>query len=622
MRDAIAAQETLHIRPKDVIMPGIAVLNLGGQYCHLIARRVRDLGVFSEILPLDTTVATLQNFDGVILSGGPGSVSEPNAPRVSQEVLTDLGKPLLGICYGQQLIAALLGGTVVQEHVREYGLASLNIIESDPLFQDVPSDFMAWMSHGDTVTSLPQGFQCLAKTETCDFAAVVNVDKRLYGIQFHPEVTHTQHGMSILSNFVFQICGAEPTWNPAGRKDKLIEAIRSTAAGRKVYFLVSGGVDSNVAYALCAQALPPEQLEGLYVDTGFMRKNESEQLRQAFERLGLPNIRIIDDSQRFLAAMQHTIDPEEKRQRIGPLFIEIQQELVSAIEHENHDWVLGQGTIYPDTIESGGTLGSEVIKTHHNRVPMIAELAAQNRLLEPLQEFYKDEVRALGNALGLPQDLIYRHPFPGPGLAIRALCSDRQDQSMPHEGIAAIGREFGLHGCVLPLKSVGVQGDNRSYQNVAMLSGPTTLETLGKVSTRITNSYQEVNRVVYCLDATVDLAALQVHEALLTAERLEVLREADALAHQLLHDRGLERQVWQFPVVLIPVSHGTGLGANNRGETVILRPIYSVDGMTAEFAKLPLPVLQEMAQAICQLPAVDLVCFDVSNKPPATIEWE
>jgi GMP synthase (glutamine-hydrolysing) len=603
-------------------MPGIAVLNLGGQYCHLIARRVRDLGVFSDILPSDTTVETLQNFDGVILSGGPGSVTEANAPRVPHAVLTDLGKPLLGICYGQQLIAALLGGTVVQEHVREYGLASLSIIESDPLFQDVPSNFMAWMSHGDTVTSLPQGFQCLAKTETCEFAAVADVGKRIYGIQFHPEVTHTQHGMAILSNFVFHICGAEPTWDPAGRKDKLIEEIRATAAGRKVYFLVSGGVDSNVAYALCAQALPPDQLEGLYVDTGFMRKNESEQLRQAFERLGLPNIRIIDDSERFLAAMQHTIDPEEKRQRIGPLFIEIQQELVSAIEHENHNWVLGQGTIYPDTIESGGTVGSEVIKTHHNRVPMIAELAAQNRLLEPLQEFYKDEVRALGEALGLPQDLIYRHPFPGPGLAIRTLCSDRQDKSMPHEGIATICRDFGLHGGVLPLKSVGVQGDNRSYKNVAVISGPTALQTLGQVSTRITNSYKEVNRVVYCLDATVDIEALQVHEAFLTAERLDVLREADALAHQILHDHGLERQVWQFPVILIPVSHGTGRRANHKGETVILRPIYSVDGMTAEFAKLPMSVLQEMAQAICQVPAVDLVCFDISNKPPATIEWE
>jgi GMP synthase (glutamine-hydrolysing) len=603
-------------------MPGIAVLNLGGQYCHLIARRVRDLGVFSDILPSDTTVEILQDFDGVILSGGPGSVSEPDAPRVPQAVLTDLGKPILGICYGQQLITALLGGTVIQEHVREYGLASLSIIEPDPLFQDVPPDSMAWMSHGDTVTSLPRGFRRLAKTETCDFAAVADVDKRIYGIQFHPEVTHTQHGMTILSNFVFRICRAAPTWNPASRKDKLIEEIRATAAGRKVYFLVSGGVDSNVAYALCAQALPPDQLEGLYVDTGFMRKNESEELRQAFERLGLPNIRIIDDSQRFLAAMQHAIDPEEKRQCIGPLFVEIQQELVSAMEHENRDWVLGQGTIYPDTIESGGTAGSEVIKTHHNRVPMIAELAAQNRLLEPLREFYKDEVRALGEALGLPEDLVHRHPFPGPGLAIRTLCSDRHAKSMPHDGITAICREFGLNGCILPLKSVGVQGDNRSYKNVAVISGPTALETLGQVSTRITNGYKEVNRVVYCLDAAVDLEALHVHEALLTAERLDVLREADALAHQLLHDHGLERQVWQFPVVLIPVSHGTGICIQKGGETVILRPIYSVDGMTAEFAKLPLSVLQEMARAICQLPTIDLVCFDVSNKPPATIEWE
>ncbi len=603
-------------------MPGIAVLDLGGQYCHLIARRIRDLGVFSDILPSDTTVETLQDFDGVILSGGPGSVSESDAPRIPLAVLTDVGKPILGICYGQQLIAALLGGTVIQEHVREYGLAALSIIDADPLFQDVPSDALVWMSHGDTVTVLPPGFRRLAQTETCDVAAVADVDKQIYGIQFHPEVTHTQHGMTILSNFVFHICRAPSTWDPAGLKDTLLDHIRATAAGRKVYFLVSGGVDSNVAYALCAQALPPDQLEGLYVDTGFMRKNESEQLRQAFERLGLPNIRIIDDSERFLDALKDTIDPEEKRQRIGPLFIDIQQELVGAIEHENRNWVLGQGTIYPDTIESGGTAGAEVIKTHHNRVPMIAELAAQNRLLEPLQEFYKDEVRALGEAIGLPPDLVNRHPFPGPGLAIRALCSDRHATAMPHDGIAAICREAGLNGCVLPLKSVGVQGDNRSYKNVAVIAGSATLETLGQVSTRITNGYQEVNRVIYGLNAEIDLSALQVHDALLTAERLDMLREADAIAHQLLLEHGLEHQVWQFPVVLIPVSHRAKHQTTGKGETIILRPIYSVDGMTAEFAKLPLPVLQEMADAICQLPTIDLVCFDVSNKPPATIEWE
>lgn len=598
-------------------MPGIAVLDLGGQYCHLIARRIRDLGVFSDILPADTEADALQDFDGVILSGGPGSVCEPDAPRIPQSVLTHLGKPILGICYGQQLITALLGGTVTQEHVREYGLASLSIVKSNALFDDVTPDSMAWMSHGDTVTALPSGFERLARTETCDYAAIANLDKRIYGIQFHPEVTHTQHGNTILSNFVLNICQAGQTWNPASLKDKLLDEIRATAAGRKVYFLVSGGVDSNVAYALCAQALPPDQLEGLYVDTGFMRKNESVQLRQAFERLGLPNIRIIDDSERFLVTLRDAIDPEDKRKRIGPLFIEIQHELVSSIEHDSHNWILGQGTIYPDTIESGGTEGAEVIKTHHNRVPMIAELAAQNRLLEPLREFYKDEVRALGEALGLPEDMVHRHPFPGPGLAIRALCSDRRATAIPHAAMLAICREFSLDGCVLPLKSVGVQGDNRSYKNVALVTGQTDPETLSQVSTHLTNGCKDINRVIYCLNSAVDLEQLRVHEALLTPERLDVLREADAIAHQLLQDHKLDRQVWQFPVVLIPVSHGSA-----DGETVILRPVHSVDGMTAEFAKLPLLVLQEMARAICQLPKIDLVCLDISNKPPATIEWE
>jgi GMP synthase (glutamine-hydrolysing) len=598
-------------------MPGIAVLDSGGQYCHLIARRVREFGVFSQILPLDISASELEKFEGIIISGGPRSVYEQDAPRVRTEVL-ELGKPLLGICYGQQLMAQLLGGEVRPGTFREYGTASLTILQSNTIFSRVPSDEPVWMSHGDAVQKLPPGFQLLAHTEDCRFAAIANFDKRIYGLQFHPEVTHTRYGSTILRNFLFGICHAEKSWNPAKLKEKLVKTIRKVAAGRKVYFLVSGGVDSTVAYTLCAQALPKENLEGLYVDTGFMRKNESDELRTTFKRLGLPNINVIDASDRFLKALANIIDPEQKRNSIGQLFFKVQEEIIESLESQNKNWVLGQGTIYPDTIESGGTSGSAIIKTHHNRVPVITELARQKRLVEPLRELYKDEVRELGRALGLPEDLVNRHPFPGPGLAIRTLGTDNKEaEPQYHNRMMDVCKKYDLQGCTLPLRSVGVQGDGRSYADIAIIAGKANLKILSKVSTEITNRCIDVNRVVYCLDSAVDLTALHVHEAFITKKRVELLREADAIAHQVLAARGLTNRVWQFPVVLIPVSREA-----YRGESVVLRPVHSIDGMTAEFAKLPIAVLRIMSKEITKLNGIDLVFFDVSNKPPATIEWE
>jgi GMP synthase (glutamine-hydrolysing) len=597
-------------------MPGIAVLDSGGQYCHLIARRVRELGVFSEILPLEVSADELQKFDGIIISGGPRSVYEIDAPHIRTEVL-DLRKPLLGICYGQQLIAQQLGGEVKPGKAREFGTASLTVIESNTIFNDLPQSQPVWMSHGDTVQKLPSGFQILASTEDCPFAAIADLKKRIYGLQFHPEVTHTHYGTAILKNFLFGVCRAKRSWDPSSLKEKLIEDIRKISNGRKVYFLVSGGVDSTVAYALCAKALLPEELEGLYVDTGFMRKDESDQLCKDFLRLGLPNIHVIDKSDLFLSALEDIIDPETKRKYIGKLFFEVQEEIVKSFESKSHDWVLGQGTIYPDTIESGGTLGSAVIKTHHNRVPIVLALAQQGRLVEPLRELYKDEVRELGKALGLPEDVINRHPFPGPGLAIRTLCTKGKARSQAHEGVMDVCRRYGLRGCTLPLQSVGVQGDSRSYSDIAIIAGKADQEILNEVSTSITNRYIDVNRVVYCLNTNVDLRALRVHKDHLTKQRLDLLREADAIAHQILKSHDAANSVWQFPVVLIPVSR-----TESSNQSIVLRPVYSVDGMTAEFAKLPPFILHLMEEEILQLPKVDLVFLDISNKPPATIEWE
>ncbi|MBI4167590.1 MAG: glutamine-hydrolyzing GMP synthase [Candidatus Aenigmarchaeota archaeon] len=598
-------------------MPGIAVLDSGGQYCHLIARKIRELGVYSEILPIDVSAQRLKEFGGIIISGGPHSVYEHNAPQIKADVFK-LQKPVLGICYGHQLITQMLGGEVKAGKRKEYGIANIRIMESDSIFSGLSKNEQIWMSHGDSVTKLPAGFRTLGGTEDCKNAAVADFERRIYGLQFHPEVTHTTRGTTILENFLFKICKAKQNWDPAGLGEKIIAQIRQVAKGRKVYFLVSGGVDSTVAYTLCSRALPHESLEGLYVDTGFMRKNESVDLRNMFRKLGLPNMRIIDASSKFLNALGDVVDPEEKRNRIGKLFFEIQEEIVEGLESKSKNWVLGQGTIYPDTIESGGTSASAVIKTHHNRVPAILKLEKEKRLVEPLRELYKDEVRKLGCSLGLPKSLTDRHPFPGPGLAIRVLCAEEGATARTHRKLRRIAKAVGYSSCILSVRSVGVQGDSRSYSNVAVIGGNAAdLTAISKISTNITNQCIDINRVIFCLDKSVVVGDLRIHKAFLTEERLNLLRETDATVHKILGDRDLMLDVWQFPVVLIPVSR-----ASSNGESIVLRPVCSINGMTAEFSKLPLPVIREMEKEILKLDGVDLVFFDVSNKPPATIEWE
>ena len=595
----------------------IAVLDFGGQYCHLIARRVRDLGVDAEILPHKTPAERLQSYCGVILSGGPRSVYEANAPHVDPAIFS-LEIPVLGICYGHQLMAKALDG-VVRPGRGEYGFASLD----DPqgtLFTNgnaagEPTAGVqtraVWMSHGDIVHEVPPGFMVTAATEDCPVAAMENPESRLYGLQFHPEVTHTERGAEILDRFL-RICGCERGWRP-GDITQLVREIRETVGDHSVFMLLSGGVDSTVAFALLNKALGRERVYGLHIDNGLMRKDESEEVRQALSAQGYDNFHVVDASKTFLGALEGVVDPEEKRAVIGRTFIEVQRDVLRDIGLSADRWLLGQGTIYPDTIESQGTEHADLIKTHHNRIPIITAMIEEGRVVEPLRHLYKDEVRELGASLGLPAHLLERHPFPGPGLGIRCICSRGDDY--PEKRVHLRQQLRGILGDgywfqILPIKSVGVQGDARSYRHCVLIRKDwETLfdrEALNAVATQITNEIRAINRVLY-LVTPASVPDVEAKEAFVTSERLALLREADSVVQSLASDP----DIWQFPVILLPVGW-------NKKEAIVLRPVQSKEAMTARFHLLDEGTLKDIVEKI----EVDFVAVDITNKPPATIEWE
>ncbi len=422
--------------------PQIAVLDTGGQYTHLIARKVRELGVYAEVLPSETPASELRDRRGLIISGGPASVYENGSPTVDPAALI-AGPAVLGICYGQQLMAHLLGGKVRKGDKGEYGQATFDLQKDSILFRNASGAQQIWMSHRDTVETPPAGFEVLGTTETCAIAAVADEARRLYGVQFHPEVVHTLNGRQILTNFLFDICGCKPDWDPRHRVPLVEQRIREVVGDRNVFFFVSGGVDSTVAFTLCLKALGTERVSGFYVDTGLMREGETAFVRNLFRTLGSESFMVEEAGDQFLGALEGVIDPEEKRHIIGEQFVAVQDRILRTGHFLEGAWILGQGTIYPDTIESGGTAKADLIKTHHNRVAGIQKLMEEGRIVEPLTYFYKDEVREIGRELGLPSEFLDRHPFPGPGLAIRCLCSERGSQPDAARGWMDDSRAFG-----------------------------------------------------------------------------------------------------------------------------------------------------------------------------------
>jgi len=589
----------------------IIVLDFGGQYAHLIARRVRQCGVYSEIRDANTSAEDLKNAAGIILSGGPQSVYDKSSPQGDPKIF-DLGIPVLGICYGLQWMAKVLGGDVKQGEVKEFGKAKLKVESGKwKVIEGIPEEMTVWMSHGDEVTGLPEGFEQIGTSDDCANAFIANTSKNMYGVQFHPEVVHTENGQMLIENFV-KMCAADP-WSIKSYTDLVSESLKKEVGDRKVFMLVSGGVDSTVAFVLLNKVLGEDRVQGLYIDTGMMRKDESRQIDAAFKELGIKNLRMEDASEYFIKKLKEVYEPEQKRWIIGDAFLSVQKGVSEEMDLKTEDgWMLGQGTIYPDTIETGETKNADTIKTHHNRVEAVQKMIEEGLVVEPLCELYKDEVRALGEELGLPHELVWRHPFPGPGLGVRILCA--KEESVVGDPLSVVG---GIACAALPIKSVGVQGDGRSYRHAISLFNDQKFadENCWALATSIPNTSTEFNRVLIC--TSHDSAPEFVFSpGYVTKKRADLLREADAIVHEEMVSAGLYESIWQFPVVLLP------FGTTEGGQSVVLRPVESQEAMTANAVVLPQAVVSIMTERLLALGKVDLVFQDLTHKPPGTIEWE
>ena len=600
-------------------MDKIAVLDFGGQYAHLIANRIRRAGVFSEIHEGDVSVDKLRDYKGIILSGGPASVRAADSIRCDAR-LFQLGVPILAICYGHQLVAVTLGGEVEPGKVQEYGPANVTFSEKKGVFSDVNDEELVWMSHFDQVSKAPEGFVVIGKTEDTPVAAMADYERNIYCMQFHPEVTHTPCGAKILDNFI-DICDAERSWNIDVYIESISEEIRVKVGDKKVFLMISGGVDSTVAFLLLAKVLGPERVYGLFVDTGFMRMGEREQVSEALKALGVTNLHVYDAAQEYFEALKGVYEPEQKRQIIGDLFLKVQAKVSDDLKLNPDEWFLAQGTIYPDTIESGGTKHADKIKTHHNQVEAIIKLKEAGKVIEPLDQLYKDEVRMVGEKLGLIEEMVWRHPFPGPGLAVRTLCASKEDYPDNIEelekNLAEFLAEYNCKAKVLPIKSVGVQGDERTYRHPVVLYGKQfSWDELNRLATQVTNQFTDINRVLLGLSPD-DFGVLGTQNSYLTPERIVTIQKADKVVMDYLIESGIERDIWQFPTVLIPI-----FVSNQNSESIVLRPVCSQEAMTANFYQMDFDKLNELVKRLSAVEGVSGIFYDITNKPPGTIEWE
>lgn len=508
----------------------ILIIDFGSQYNQLIARKVRELNVFCEIVSPGISVNSIDRnkVKGIILSGGPASVYQKRAPTCDKRIFS-LGIPVLGICYGMQVMAKTLGGAVERAHSREYGRALLTVTNNRLLFKNIPKKSTVWSSHGDKVRRMPKSFKRIGLSRNTSIAAFADFEKRLFGVQFHPEVAHTQYGKIILKNFVHGICRAKSDWSMKSFVRETIKDIQKTAANQKVILGLSGGVDSSVAAVLINRAIG-HRLVCIFVDNGLLRKNEANLVREVFKKHFKINLRFIDASEEFLSALKGVVDPEKKRKLIGRTFIRVFEREAKRIGSVKF---LAQGTLYPDLIESRSAFGgpSVTIKTHHNVGGLPKKMNL--KLIEPLKYLFKDEVRAVGKELGIPQEVLGRHPFPGPGLAVRII------------------------------------GD-------------------------------------------------------VTKKRCDILREVDERFTSTLKKEGLYNGIWQAFAVLLPIKSVGVMGDERTYENVVaIRAVTSVDGMTADWAKIPYNVVGKISNRIInEIKGVNRVVYDISSKPPATIEWE
>jgi len=599
----------------------VAVIDFGGQYAHLIATKIRRLGVLAEIRQPEDPIAAFAAYKGIVISGSP-ALSSHGEDQDYTKAIYDLDIPIVGFCFGHQEIAKHYGGEVIHGG-REWGRAELQLQGKHPLFSGLGPSEQVWMSHYDSVASVGPEFQELGYSKTAGgthrFAAIGSDTLKRYGFQFHPEVDDTVHGTEMISNFVFEICGCEASWSMEQYLEAQVDVIRHQVGDDSVFLLASGGVDSTVAAVVLAEALGPERLHLLHIDNGLMRKDESGRVLDRFQEMGLgDHLHFVDASETFLQALSGLVEPEEKRRAIGDTFVSVFQESARKLRIEDH--LLGQGTIYPDTIETGGTRRADVIKTHHNRVPIIEKMIEEGKVVEPLSDLYKVEVRELGERMGISDELLWRHPFPGPGLGVRLLCNtgelDRTGFEIAEPIVTEVGKRFGLGALLLPIRSVGVKADLRAYEHPVLLSGPADWDSLILAASAVTKEVPGINRCLWNLSGAEPSSATPI-AASVTRPRLDILREADHLVMDALRRHDLYDEIWQCPTVLVPIQLGEG-----EGETVILRPVISERAMTARPYPLPEAVLDELRSGILNLEGISGLALDITSKPPGTIEWE
>jgi GMP synthase (glutamine-hydrolysing) len=517
-------------------------------------------------------------------------------------------------------MAKHFGGRVANMGQGEFGKASLRKLNSSPLWKDVADRSQVWMSHRDSVTELPQGFQVIGETISGSLAALQHQERPLFSLQFHPEVTDTLAGSQILSNFI-KLCKAHPSWSMERFIEQTKIELQQQVGEHNVLMFLSGGVDSSVAFALLNEALGKERVLGLFIDNGFLRLHEAEQILQRYKQLGYENVVGRDYGEAFLGAIANEVDPQRKRHQVGNTFLTVRKKLLEELKLNPGEWLLGQGTLYPDIIESGGTENAKVIKSHHNRVDAIQDLIAKGHVVEPLKELYKDEVRCIGELLGLPREIVWRHPFPGPGLSINVLCSNEDKILQPENNstLDALYQHFPpTQVSLLPVRTVGVQGDQRTYAEPAVLLGPTDWELLENTSIRLTNQIRAINRVVAYLplQQTDQLPNWRVRRAFCDKPRLDLLRTAEAHVSETFTNHGLLEHIFQLLVILLPLSQ------DGYQDSIVLRPVISEDVMTARFAPVDWQVLHELLPQLYALNGIDSVFFDITHKPPATFGWE
>lgn len=617
-------------------MEKLAILDCGGQYTKVIDRRVRELGVKSDIFPINVRSEELKDYKSVILSGGPNNIGEAQRLNFDQKIF-EMGVPVLGICYGMQLMSDYFKGVVDSNVVKEYGQCEVQIDNTVPIFEGLSNVEKVLMSHGDTVKVLPEGFKVIAKSGDA-IAGVGNDEKKMYGVQFHPEVDLTENGMKMFENFIRKVAKYEEVYALDDRIETSVKMIQEKVGNNKVIVLVSGGVDSAVTAALLIKALDPEQIYAIHVDSGFMRKNESDVICENLKRLGLKNLirenakdyffnTKVEVDGKVLGPLVDTTDPEEKRAIIGDIFLKVTAQVIDRLGLDPETTFIAQGTLRPDLIESGNPDISgfaHKIKTHHNDVKAVRDARAKGLIVETNSDWHKDEVRKVARMLGLEEEIASRQPFPGPGLAIRLLCHDKslevkiEDEDV--EKLAEILGEVGQKGYILPIKSVGVQGDSRSYRNLCLMEGNKldfNWKEITSKAKQITDTIGSINRVGYILNAKDINEPIKCFDMRIGDECVDLLREVDKIVTSNLE----KAKVNQTFAVLLPV----GI---NKKYSIAIRTFVTNDFMTGRPGEIGQEVSKEMIESVVNEitekygDKIEFIIYDVTSKPPATCEWQ